>query len=151
MSDQTEHLDQAAAIVSAYVSNNRLGTAELPSLIADVASALRGLVSTLPPVPAPSPRPAVPIKKSVTPEYLISLEDGLKFKSLKRALRVRHGLSPDQYRAKWGLPADYPMVAPNYSRARSEMAKSTGLGRKQRPSEDGAKAPRVRSRAMRTE
>ncbi|TIW23553.1 MAG: MucR family transcriptional regulator [Mesorhizobium sp.] len=88
--------------------------------------------------------PAVPIRKSVTPDYIVSLEDGKKFKSLKRHLATHHGLTPDEYRAKWGLPADYPMVAPNYAAARSALAKTMGLGRKPKEPETSAPAKRVR-------
>jgi predicted transcriptional regulator len=123
-------LQLTAEVVSAYVSNNPVPASELPSLIAMVAESISRLT-----VPAPSeaekPVPAVPIKRSITNDYLISLEDGQKFRSLKRALAVRYGLTPQEYRAKWGLPSDYPMVAPGYSAARSEYAKQMGLGRKQ--------------------
>lgn len=131
-------LELTVEIVSAYVSNNEVAAAELPALIASVARSLNELagISTKAEAPEP-PKPAVPIKKSVTPDYIISLEDGKKFKSLKRALSARYGMTPDQYRAKWGLPADYPMVAPNYSAARSDLAKKLGLGRKQ-PTEAAA-------------
>jgi predicted transcriptional regulator len=103
--------------------------ASLPGLIADINTAIRGLGG---PAPAPEPVqlvPAVPVKKSITPDYLISLEDGRKFKSLKRHLMTHYDLTPDQYRKKWNLPADYPMVAPGYAAVRSELAKSLGLGR----------------------
>jgi predicted transcriptional regulator len=118
-----------ADVVSAFVSNNSVPVAELPKLIASVHQSLSGLSQ---PQPATVERkaPAVNPKKSVFPDYIICLDDGKKFKSLKRHLRTDHGLSPDDYRAKWGLPPDYPMVAPNYSATRSALAKSTGLGRK---------------------
>lgn len=135
-------LELTAEVVSAYVSNNPVPASELPALIATVADSINRLSG---PTPAEldKPVPAVPIKKSITNDYLISLEDGKKFKSLKRALSTRYGLTPDEYRAKWGLPADYPMVAPGYSAARSELAKQMGLGRK-----PGQKPKRGRKRAL---
>jgi predicted transcriptional regulator len=121
---------QSAGIVSAYVSNNSLNVAELPRLIGDVHAALQGLRNPAPITPVQELKPAVSAKKSVTAEYIICLEDGKKFKSLKRHLRSHYDLSPEEYREKWGLPADYPMVAPNYSATRSRLAKDNGLGRK---------------------
>jgi predicted transcriptional regulator len=131
-----------ADIVSAYVSNNKVGSAELGKLIEDVHAALQRAPNG-PPAPEPEPLvPAVPIRKSVTPDYIVSLEDGRKFKSLKRHLAGTYGMTPDEYRAKWGLPRDYPMVAPNYAKARSELAKSMGLGRKAAaPAAEPASAP----------
>src|SRR5215210_8059801 len=124
-----------AEIVSAYVSNNSVRTEDLASLISDVHSALQNAPNGRA-EPAPEPQhPAVPIKKSVTPDYIISLENGQKFKSLKRHLMNSYGITPAEYRAKWGLPKDYPMVAPNYAKARSELATRMGLGRKLVPSE----------------
>ncbi|MDE1937561.1 MAG: MucR family transcriptional regulator [Alphaproteobacteria bacterium] len=116
-------------IVAAYVSNNPLPVGELPAIIKSVYATMGGLVGTTSGEVATSQKPAVPLKKSITPEYLICLEDGKKLKMLKRYLRSRYGLSPDQYRAKWNLPADYPMVASNYAAQRSEFAKKIGLGR----------------------
>ena len=138
-------LELTVEIVSAYVSNNEVAAAELPALIASVARSLNELagISTKAEAPEP-PKPAVPIKKSVTPDYIISLEDGKKFKSLKRALSARYGMTPDEYRTKWGLPADYPMVAPNYSAARSDLAKKLGLGRK--PAAEPAAKPAAKRR-----
>jgi predicted transcriptional regulator len=118
----------ATGIVSAYVRNNTLQTNELPDLIRSVHAALMDLSRPAAATPE-APRPAVPVKKSIYKDYLICLEDGLKFKSLKRHLRSKYGLSPEEYRAKWGLPADYPMVAPGYSEKRSKLAKKMGLGR----------------------
>ncbi len=118
----------ATGIVSAYVRNNTLHTAELPDLIRSVHAALMGLSGT-PAAETEAPRPAVPVKKSIYKDYIICLEDGQKFKSLKRHLRSKYALSPDEYRQKWGLPADYPMVAPGYSEKRSKLAKKMGLGR----------------------
>jgi predicted transcriptional regulator len=129
MIDNDSLLQLTADIVSAYVSNNPTPPASLPGLIADINTAIRGLGG---PAPAPEPVqlvPAVPVKKSITPDYLVSLEDGRKFKSLKRHLMTHYDLTPDQYRKKWSLPADYPMVAPGYAAVRSKLAKNSGLGR----------------------
>ena len=123
-------IDLSTEIVSAYVSHNALSVTDLPKLIADVHLALRGLRSNTAPEPIEELRPAVPVKKSVAADYIVCLEDGKKFKSLKRHLRTHYNLSPEEYREKWGLPADYPMVAPNYSATRSRLAKDNGLGRK---------------------
>ena len=126
---QSETLEMAAEVVAAFVSNNPLPKGELPALIQtihDSLARLSGGVENAAPNEEPK-HPAVPIRKSITPEYLICLEDGKKFKSLKRHLGT-HGLTPDQYRAKWNLPADYPTVAPNYAAARSALAKAIGLG-----------------------
>jgi predicted transcriptional regulator len=122
-------LKLASDIVAAYVSNNPVPVGELPAMIKSVHATLGGLSSGAPGEMTTSQKPAVPVKKSVTPEYLVCLEDGKRLKMLKRYLRSRYGLSPDQYRAKWGLPADYPMVASNYAAQRSEFAKKIGLGR----------------------
>jgi predicted transcriptional regulator len=118
----------ATGIVSAYVRNNTLDTSELPDLIRNVHAALMDLSRGVE-TPAKPPTPAVPVKRSIFKDYIICLEDGLKFKSLKRHLRSKYGLSPEEYRQKWGLPADYPMVAPGYSEKRSKLAKKMGLGR----------------------
>jgi predicted transcriptional regulator len=123
-------VELSADIVSAYVSHNALSPTDLTKLIAEVHTALRGLRSNEVPVPVEDLKPAVPVRKSVAPDYIICLEDGKKFKSLKRHLRTHYNLSPEEYREKWGLPADYPMVAPNYSATRSKLAKDNGLGRK---------------------
>ncbi|MDP2778941.1 MucR family transcriptional regulator [Devosia sp.] len=122
-------LEQVAEIVSAYVANNALSTADLPALITSTHSALRSLSASPVEPPMADLTPAVPIKKSVTPDFIICLDDGKKFKSLKRHLSTL-GMTPDEYRAKWGLTSDYPMVAPNYSATRSSLAKANGLGRK---------------------
>ncbi len=125
-------VDLTADIVSAYVSNNSTVASEIPGLIALVHTALVR-VSTGRAETAPEPvKPAVPVKKSVTPEYLICLEDGKRFKSLKRHLRTQYAMSPEQYREKWSLPADYPMVAPNYAVERSQLARKMGLGQQRR-------------------
>lgn len=123
-------LKLASDIVAAYVSNNPLPVGELPGVIKSVHTTLGSLNSASPATEvATDQKPAVPVKKSVTPDYLVCLEDGKRLKMLKRYLRSRYGLSPDQYRAKWGLPPDYPMVASNYAARRSEFAKKIGLGR----------------------
>jgi predicted transcriptional regulator len=123
-------IDLSTEIVSAYVSHNALSVTDLPKLISDVHNALKGLRTDAVPEEIEELRPAVPVRKSVANEYIVCLEDGKKFKSLKRHLRTHYDLSPEQYREKWGLPADYPMVAPNYSATRSRLAKDNGLGRK---------------------
>ena len=125
-SPQSQYIELAADIVSTFVSNNSVPVAELPALIGSVHAALQNVSN---PVRQETPtfEPAVPVKKSVTPEFLISLIDGRKYKSLKRHLRG-HGLSPEQYRQRYGLPADYPMVAASYAAKRSELARSIGLG-----------------------
>ena len=132
MTDNTIR-ELTAEIVSAYVSNNAVSRADLAGVVEGIATALARLGKS----PEPEPlTPPVSIRKSVTPDFLISLEDGKRYKSLKRHLGVR-GLTPEEYRAKWNLPADYPMVAPNYAAARSALAKSLGLGRKPAPKAKG--------------
>ena len=123
-------IDLSAEIVSAYVSHNALSVTDLPKLIGEVHAALRNLHGTGVVEPVAELHPAVPVKKSISADYLVCLEDGKKFKSRKRHLRTHFNLSPELYREKWGLPADYPMVAPNYSATRSRLAKDNGLGRK---------------------
>jgi predicted transcriptional regulator len=124
-----ELLRMTADVVAAYVSNNTLPTAQLGEIINAVYGSLKGLEGQVV-QPQPEPvKPAVPIRKSVTPEFLICLEDGKKLKMLKRHLRSTYNMTPDEYRAKWGLAQDYPMVAPNYAARRSEFAKKIGLGR----------------------
>ena len=128
MDDKSEIIEMTADIVAAYVGANSVTATDLPALIQSVHRALTG-VATGSEVAEAAPRePAVPIKKSITPEYLICLEDGRKFKSLKRHLRTKYNMSPEEYRSKWSLPKDYPMVAPSYAKARSELAKQMGLG-----------------------
>ena len=140
----SNYIELAADIVSAYVSNNSVPTGDLPTLISDVHSALLRVGGGTVEIPVEAPKPAIPVKKSVTPDYIVCLEDGKKFKSLKRHLRTQYNMSPDDYRAKWGLPKDYPMVAPNYAASRSALAKSMGLGRG--GAAKGAKpAPKARS------
>ena len=137
--DQIESIDNnemlmelTAEVVAAYVSNNSLPVAELPALISDVYGALGRTSAPAQQPQAEKPKPAVPVKKSVTDDYIICLEDGKKFKSLKRHLMTHYNLTPEEYREKWDLPADYPMVAPNYAAARSRLAKQMGLGHKRR-------------------
>ena len=125
-------ITQTADIVSAYVSNNTVVASDLPSVIQNVFDALSRASSTTGQTIREELRPAVPVKKSVTPEYIICLEDGKKFKSLKRHLRTHYNLTPEDYREKWGLPHDYPMVAPNYAAARSDLAKRMGLGQRRK-------------------
>ncbi|MDG4854080.1 MULTISPECIES: MucR family transcriptional regulator [unclassified Mesorhizobium] len=127
--DRAEVISLTADIVSAYVSNNPLPVSGLPDLIASVYSSLTGIGHATA-VEQQQQEPAVNPKRSVFPDYIVCLEDGKKFKSLKRHLSTDHGLTPDEYRARWGLKPDYPMVAPNYAAQRSELAKASGLGRK---------------------
>ncbi|ACG79125.1 transcriptional regulator [Phenylobacterium zucineum HLK1] len=136
MDEKTEVIEMTADIVSAYVGNNTVAAADLPGLIQSVHRALAGVSSGAEAVEAQPKEPAVPIRRSITPDYLVCLEDGRKFKSLKRHLRTKYNMSPEEYRAKWGLPKDYPMVAPNYAKARSDLAKQMGLG------QGGRQAPR---------
>ena len=133
-------VELSADIAAAYLSSNTLPAAEVPGLIKAIYDGLQQAATGTTEPAAGKPQPAVPVKKSITPDYLVSLEDGQKYKSLKRHLRTKYGMSPDDYRTKWGLPKDYPMVAPNYAASRSALAKSMGLGRK------AAKAP-TRGRA----
>ncbi len=128
--EQSPHIETTADIVAAYVSRNSVPVGDLPALIRSVHDTLSGL-GTAPAAEAPAPKrePAVPIRKSITEDYIVSLEDGRKFKSMKRYL-AGLGMTPADYRAKWGLPADYPMVAPAYAAKRSELARAVGLGRK---------------------
>ena len=131
--DSVSNLDlltQATDIVAAYVSNNAISPSDLPGLLKVVHAKLGELADAS--TDAPRPDPAVPIKKSVTDHHIICLEDGAKLKMLKRYLRTHYDMSPDEYRARWGLPADYPMVAPEYARRRSDFAKKIGLGKKGR-------------------
>ena len=147
MSDQLtspNHIELAADIVSAFVSNNNLTTAELPSFIASVHAALENLGKPMQPEQEKL-IPPVTIKKSITPDFLISLEDGKRYKSLKRHLTGR-GLTPEQYREKWGLPRDYPMVAPNYSAQRSELARTIGLGQSRKGTKMAARSAATSSK-----
>src|SRR4051812_37845534 len=137
------YIGLTADIVSAYVSNNSLPTSELPALLNSVHTALASTAKGQVKEPTPVLNPAVPIKKSITPDYIVCLEDGKKFKSLKRHLRTTYDLTPEQYRAKWDLPRDYPMVAPNYAKARSELAKTIGLGQQRAASKTAANSEKV--------
>jgi predicted transcriptional regulator len=121
-----------AGIVSAYVSNNTVASGDIPALISQVHSALQRVSSGQAGPSAEPLKPAVPVKRSVHADHIVCLEDGKKFKSLKRHLRSQYGMTPEQYREKWGLAADYPMVAPNYAAARSQLAKQMGLGQQRR-------------------
>jgi predicted transcriptional regulator len=126
------YIELCADIVSAYVSNNSVQAADLPSLLNSVYAALTKTTQGQQEEPKAELVPAISVRKSVTPDYIICLEDGKKFKSLKRHLRSTYDMTPEQYRAKWNLPADYPMVAPNYAKARSELAKTMGLGQQRK-------------------
>ena len=125
-------IDLTAEIVSAYVSNNTTPASEIPALISQVHAALTRVSSGRNETPAEPAKPAVSVKKSMSADYLICLEDGKRFKSLRRHLRTQYNMTPEQYREKWGLPHDYPMVAPNYAAARSHLAKQMGLGQQRR-------------------
>ena len=129
----TDLIRHACSIVVAYLGKNHIAQTELPGMIRSVHGALGSLTGAPMQEMSTSQKPAVPIKKSVTPEFIVCLEDGKKLKMLKRYLRGKYKLSPDDYRAKWGLPADYPMVAPNYAALRSQFAKDNGLGRRPAP------------------
>lgn len=142
-----DRLEQVTEIVAAYVSHNALSPADLPKLIAETHMALQSLSGAGAEPEAKPLEPAVPIRKSITPDFLICLDDGKKFKSMKRHL-AQLGMTPDDYRAKWGLPADYPMVTSNYSATRSALAKSNGLGRK--PAVEPA-APTTRTKKRKTD
>ncbi len=128
----SSYIQLTANIVSAYVSNNTVSTAEIPGLIGQVHAALIRISNGAAMAPPEALKPAVSVKRSVTPEYIVCLEDGKKFKSLKRHLRTQYDMTPERYREKWGLPVDYPMVAPNYAAARSQLAKQMGLGQQRR-------------------
>ncbi|WP_376703420.1 MucR family transcriptional regulator [Mesorhizobium sp. ISC25] len=146
-SDQADLVAITADIVSAYVSNNPLPVGELSKLIEDTYVALQGIGTPVAPA-AVKLEPAVSIRKSVSPDFIICLEDGKKFKSLKRHIGTHYNLSPDQYRQKWNLPSDYPMVAPSYAATRSALAKSIGLGRKATtPATAAAEKPKRAARA----
>lgn len=138
MSDAVENegrellVELTAEVVAAYVSNNVVPTSDLPGLIANVHSALGNTRAGVDSAPVEKPKPAVPVRKSLQKEYLICLEDGQKFKSLKRHLMTHYGMTPEEYREKWDLPADYPMVAPAYAEARSRLAREMGLGQKRK-------------------
>jgi predicted transcriptional regulator len=124
---QNDLLALTSDIVSSHVANNTVAVSDLPQLINNVYATLAGLAQPEK-APEPRPEPAVPVRSSIKPDYIVCLEDGKKLKMLKRHLMTAYGMTPDQYRAKWGLPADYPMVAPNYAEARRALAKEIGLG-----------------------
>lgn len=132
MSESDNYVELAAEIVSAYVSNNSVPATELAALLADIHGAIVRVATGTVVAPPEAVKPAVSPKKSITNEFIVCLEDGRKFKSLKRHLRTQYNMSPEQYREKWGLPADYPMVAPAYAKARSALAKQMGLGQQRR-------------------
>ncbi len=135
MSDNTasgNYIELTAGIVSAYVSNNAVASGDIAGLINQVHAALMRVSSGQNDAQPEPLKPAVSVKKSITPDHLVCLEDGKKFKSLKRHLRTQYGMTPEQYREKWGLLPDYPMVAPNYAAARSQLAKQMGLGQQRR-------------------
>jgi len=125
-------IELTAEIVSAYVSNNSVQAQDLAGLINQVHSALTRVSSGQAEIPSEPLKPAISVKKSITPDHIVCLEDGKKFKSLKRHLRTQYNMTPEQYREKWGLASDYPMVAPNYAAARSQLAKQMGLGQQRR-------------------
>ncbi len=141
-----ELLEHTTRIVAAHVANNPIAAADLPDLIATVHQALATLG---PEEAAPKPKPAVSIQQSVKPEYIICLEDGTENKMLKRHLKTAHGMTPDDYRRRWGLPGDYPMVAPNYAATRSKLAKKIGLGRKPGTKVNAQRKTKKPSKAMR--
>ena len=130
--DTTNYIGLTAEIVSAYVSNNTVASGDIPALISQVHSALQRVNNGETQLSSEALKPAVPVKKSINPDFIVCLEDGKKFKSLKRHLRTQYGMSPEAYREKWNLPSDYPMVAPNYAAARSQLAKQMGLGQQRR-------------------
>jgi predicted transcriptional regulator len=138
MEDKAEYIKMTADIVSAYVSNNSLSPHEVPNLIRSIHETVTGVSNGGLKTWSKEQSPAVPIKKSVSPDYIICLEDGKKFKSLRRHLRTHYDLTPEAYRSKWGLGNDYPMVAPNYAKTRSALARDMGLGQKR----TGAHRPR---------
>ena len=144
METRPELVELTTEIVAAYVGANSVPTHELPAVIETVYRSLKGLSSVTETVETEARTPAVPVKKSITNDHLVCLEDGKKFKSLKRHLRTRYNMTPEEYRAKWGLAHDYPMVAPNYAQARSDLAKRMGLGKK---APVRAKAPKRRETA----
>jgi predicted transcriptional regulator len=139
---RAEILRLASTIVSAHLSKNSVPLADIPAMIRDVYDALASNVTG----PAPAPDPAVPIKKSITQDYLICLDDGKKLKMLKRHLKTAYGMSPEDYRAKWGLNSDYPMVAPAYAKKRSDLAKAIGLGQARRKAKPKASKPKAKRR-----
>jgi predicted transcriptional regulator len=134
---ENTYIELTAQIVSAYVGNNSVPSAEISSLISQVHSALKRVSGGQMAMPSEPLKPAVPVKRSISSDYIVCLEDGKKFKSLKRHLRTQYNMTPEQYREKWALPPDYPMVAPNYAAARSQLAKQMGLGQQRRRRRSG--------------
>lgn len=135
MADNTgegSYIELTAQIVSAYVGNNSVPSGEIANLIGQVHAALKRVSGGQLAAPAEPAKPAVPVKRSINSDYIVCLEDGKKFKSLRRHLRTQYEMTPEQYREKWGLPPDYPMVAPNYAATRSQLAKQMGLGQQRR-------------------
>jgi predicted transcriptional regulator len=145
--DFGDNIAMAADVVAAYVANHKIAVGDLPGLIHSVVGAFRGPVAA--PEPEAPAKPAVSIKRSIQADHLVCLEDGKTFKSLKRHLATDHGLTPKEYREKWGLPGDYPMVAPAYAAARSELAKKMGLGQKARQARKTPEPPAAPKRAGR--
>ena len=131
MAEQS-YIELTADIVSAYVSNNAVAAGEIPALISQIHAALTRIGGGHAEISVEQLKPAIAVKRSVTPDHIVCLEDGKKFKSLKRHLRTQYNMTPEQYREKWGLPPDYPMVAPNYAAARSKLARDMGLGQQPR-------------------
>lgn len=140
MDDKVDIIEMTAEIVASYVENNTVSAADLPGLIQSVHRAITSISAGAEAVEVAPKEPAVPVRRSITPDHLVCLEDGRKFKSLKRHLRTKYNMSPEDYRAKWGLAKDYPMVAPNYAKARSDLAKQMGLG------QGGRQAPKATKR-----
>ncbi len=143
--DDQGPINQTAAIVAAYVAHNSVSAADLPAFIANVHAALLATSAKHEPEPISIKTPAVAIRRSIQPDFIVCLEDGRRFKSLKRHLKAKYALSPEAYRAKWGLPKDYPMVAPAYSAARSQLAKAMGLGAGGRQAAKGRRTARAKS------
>lgn len=137
MENKNALIDMTAEIVSAYVGNNEISAAELPGLIQQVYVSLADVSQGVALSDNEPLKPAIAVKRSISSDYIVCLEDGKKFKSLKRHLRAHYDMSPDEYRTKWGLPKDYPMVAPNYAQARSTLAKQMGLGQKSKRKKAG--------------
>jgi predicted transcriptional regulator len=144
LNNEADLLALAAEVVTAYVGNNTVSPSDLPRVVEAVFKALKGNAGGEIEAEKIKPVPAVSVKKSIRPDFIVCLEDGKKFKSLKRHLRTSFDMSPEDYRAKWGLPADYPMVAPNYAASRSELAKKMGLGRPRKKA-PAAKAPAAKT------
>ena len=145
--EKTGRIKLTADIVAAYVTKNSLPLSDLPPFIASIFAGLGTIGESPKPVEEPRKEPAVPIKKSITHDYIVCLEDGKKFKTLKRHLFTAYNMAPEQYRAKWGLPVDYPMTAPSYSEKRSGFAKAAGLGAPRKAAAEKASKPRAKKAA----